>query len=145
EVGAEIERYLAGEPVQACVETAWERTCRWCRRHSKQLRYATLAAVTVAAILFGLSAANEATRLKREKQIRAQIEEFNTRADRARYLAASIDAEGTATPYYSPAEGAKEGLAAVAIADKWAPGLDQVPPSERPEVTRRLSELLLVL
>ncbi len=99
ELAADVERWLADEPVMACPETRWERISRWARRHRPLVRAAAISA-TVALVVLGLSlwmvnAARNATTiaLEKEKAALAQVRETQELEKTQRLRAESLASE----------------------------------------------------
>lgn len=144
-LAADIERYLAGEPVSACPESVWRRSWRWCRRHRRALLRGGAAVLFIA-----LGAATALTwqnsrEIRRREQARADLREYDRLAEDARFYAASTDAPGEQIPYYDPAKGESLAASAVAAIDKWGDSLQRWPlPDERNRLRNDLYELLLL-
>ena len=144
-LAADVERYLAGEPVSACQESTWRRSWRWCRRHRRAL---SRGAATV--LIIGLAAATAltwqtASQMRRREQARADLRDYNRLAEDARFYAASTDAPGEQIPYYDPVKGESLAGAAVAVIDKWGNSLQQWPlPEELGRLRNDVYDLLLL-
>src|SRR5262249_53699526 len=130
-LAADVQRYIAGEPVSACPETLLERAWRWAKKHRRALGRSAAALLVVAAAAFGLYQwremerrskqkeeeaaeeirlakereqvkAEEAQRLRELDQARKDAQEFRRLADEARYYAANSNPSGKRSPYFDP-------------------------------------------
>ncbi|HEV3081873.1 MAG TPA: protein kinase [Gemmataceae bacterium] len=153
----DVQRYLAGEPVSAYPEPLLARAWRWARKHRRVLGQAAAALLVVAIAGFAYAeirhaqkkaeaARVQAQRLEEEKLARAQVEEFHGLADEARFYLANLSPVSENAPYYDIDKAEKAGRAALAVADKWGPQLDDLPlPDGKNQLKKELYDLLLML
>ncbi len=106
EFAEELERYLAGHPIQSRQITRWYRAWRWCRRNPV---VASLSAVLLATLLIGFMVSSSLAVVAKQESVRAderatyadsqkQLADANaaeaeTRADEAEQMALYIQAE----------------------------------------------------
>jgi serine/threonine protein kinase len=157
DLAADVQRYLAGEPVSAYPEPVLDRAWRWCKRHRRALARSAAAALLVGVALLGFAVVREARQreqtarfeaalLKQQEEARREVEEFRQLAGKMHFYAASTNPAGEHAPYFEPRRGEETGVAALAVAQKWGPGLEQLPLAEERESLRQeLSSVLLLL
>ncbi|HEV8176185.1 MAG TPA: serine/threonine-protein kinase, partial [Gemmatimonadales bacterium] len=153
----DMQRYLAGEPVTAYQENAWERAWRWIKRHRRTLGQAAAAVAFVSLALtafFMIRAADlrrqesdrVAAKLRNEKRAEQEIETFTKVAEEARYFAANADDDTASALSTEPAKAATKIEEALALADRWGPELLEMPlEEERPRLRQDIYDLLLEL
>jgi tetratricopeptide (TPR) repeat protein/tRNA A-37 threonylcarbamoyl transferase component Bud32 len=156
-LAADIERYLAGEPVSAYRETLAERTWRWMKRHRQALSWA--AAILAVVVTAGIGVAKwqqlqrqaaadraeaeeqlreegerreaaqkKAEELKKQEEARNRLREFRRLADEMRFYAAIPDPAGEQPPPLVDLEsGEAKGRAALALLTEWGPDLAGLP------------------
>ena len=160
ELAADMERYLAGEPVTAYRESFAMRALRWAKRHRTALTRTAMAVFVVAVVGFGYvtirdlqqrfqaeeekkkQAQIEADHLKELNQARSDIEGFQRLADNARYAAA-------VSGYTDPTEGQESIHQALAAAEKWGPtvellALPEDKESDRAVIQKEIYDLRLL-
>jgi serine/threonine protein kinase/tetratricopeptide (TPR) repeat protein len=144
-LAADIERYLAGEPVSACPESVWRRSWRWCRRHRRALMRGAATVLFIALTAATLVTWQNSREIHRREQARADLRDYDRLAEDARFYAASTDAPGEQIPYYDPAKGESLAASAVAVIDKWGDSFQRWPlPEERGRLRNDLYELFLL-
>ncbi|HEV3448071.1 MAG TPA: serine/threonine-protein kinase, partial [Gemmataceae bacterium] len=153
----DVQRYLAGEPVSAYPEPLLARAWRWARKHRRLLGQTAAALLVVALAGFAYAeirnaqknaeaARVQARRLEEEKLARTQVEEFHGLTDEARFFLANLSPVSENAPYYDIDKAEKAGRAALAVADKWGPQLDDLPlPDSKNQLKKELYDLLLML
>lgn len=145
DLAEDVEKFLAGEPVGAYVETFEERVGRWCRRNYHRIRLGVALTLLTAVTLFAFSYFRENARLRQAQLVQTQWREFNQLADEAQFFAASVDPVIEAVPYYEPSFGASRGLQAIELAEQWGEDFQHLPAEQRPAAKATLSDLALVL
>src|SRR5262249_14162781 len=84
--------------------------------------------------------------LVKEDQARRDLEEFDTRAGKARFLLANSDQVSETSPYFDPREGEREAMGAIALTEQWGPTVEDLPLEDRREPTKKdIYELLLLV
>jgi serine/threonine protein kinase/tetratricopeptide (TPR) repeat protein len=153
----DVQRYSAGEPVSAYREGFMTRAWRWAKRHRTALARSAATILLVCLIGFGYykyrdfeerqaEAQKETNRLKEQEQAREDLKEFRRLADDARYYAATTDPVSENAPYFDPRAGEEKAKAALAVAAKWGPTVEQLPlTEERDPVRQDVYDLLLLL
>lgn len=154
----DVQRYLAGEPVEAYRENVWERAGRWVRRHRTALMRAaavvvvlTVGSVAALAVRDSEQRRAEAQRvaddLRRQEQARTQVAEFRRLAEETRFFAANADPAEENAPFFDLKKGEARGAAALAVAESWGPKLEQLPLADdvRDALKQEQYDLLLLL
>ncbi len=151
ELAAEVQRYLAGEPVSAYRERLPQRVWRWCKRHRQLLQRAAVAMVIVACAMGVFAIARKTARLEAIAQAQLEVEEFRRLAAETWYYATSIDPATERAPYYDLRKGIDAGQAALKVAQRWGsyPGdgdLGRLPlPEKRADLKDDLYDLHLLI
>jgi serine/threonine protein kinase/Flp pilus assembly protein TadD len=153
----DLQRYLAGEPVEAYQETFLERTWRWMKKHRQALTWAAAGLAVLAVVTFGLwkwrqleAGWAEERRIAQEKQeetekerkeaqekadlaqkqdeARKRLAKFHRLADETRFYAAIPAPAGEQAPAFHDMENAESrGREALALVADWGPSLDGLP------------------
>jgi tetratricopeptide (TPR) repeat protein len=157
ELGEDIQRFVAGEPVSAYPEGLAARAWRWARRHRKVLGRSASAALLVGLVSFGLLKIQQVERhrqealravahLREQDQARTDLDRFRGLMDEARYYAATTDAVSEHAPYFDPRKGEATAQAALALAGKWGPTLEAFPlPDQLAGLKKDVGDLFLLL
>jgi tetratricopeptide (TPR) repeat protein len=146
EMAEEIQRFLAGERVQAYPEPLPARLWRWTKRHHRVIARSAAAAAIVACVFAGFLAHRDAARLKVREQARLDVQHVRKLIDESHFYAANIDPPGEVAPYYDVGRGERAGRDALAAAQKWGPTLAALPlDQERDALRRELTDLSLRL
>jgi tetratricopeptide (TPR) repeat protein len=156
-LAADVQQYLAGEPVTAYRETLFERSWRWIKKHRKALGRSAAAVVFAAVAVVAFVTIRQA-QLDREEALRksAELEEqararrdllqFRRLADETNFYAANADPMEESAPFFDPKKGEAKGQEALALAAKWGSRLDDFPlAEERDNVKGELANLLLLV
>jgi Flp pilus assembly protein TadD/tRNA A-37 threonylcarbamoyl transferase component Bud32 len=168
EVAADVQRYLAGAPVTAYPEPVWMRTWRWCKRHRRVLGWSLAAVAVLALALFGVirvrqvlqeeaalrqaaqergeTLQREAETLRRQEQARRNLLEFQRLADERQFYTVSITPAGERPLLHDTRRGQEAGEKALALGNKLARELEELPlPAERALLRKQLHDLLLLM
>ena len=82
DLAADLDRFLAGEPIRARPTPFWERAAKWARRHPTAATLVALAAASLVAIAFAVSHYNSAS-VQRALRETARVAGVRSRVDRA--------------------------------------------------------------
>ena len=163
-LAADVQRYLAGEPVSVYREGLPARSWRWCKRHRWAVER-TAAAVLVLALALGgglalrrahlaqvraeqlrEAAEREAAQVRQREQARIDVAEFRRLSDEAHFFAASTLPDDRRAPYYDVREAESKAQDALAKVERWGDDLGGLPlAGERNTLTNELYDLLLLL
>jgi tetratricopeptide (TPR) repeat protein len=157
ELAQDMERYLAGAPVTAYREPLLASAARWCKRHRRGLARALLAALALT--LAGVGATlvwearnraeargREAEELRRCAEARDGLKEFRRLADERQFHAAVTTPAGVSAVGYDARRGRDAGQNALALAERLAPDMEQLPlPAERAALDQERHDLLLLM
>jgi tetratricopeptide (TPR) repeat protein len=154
---ADMERYLAGEPVSAYPEPMLIRFGRWCKRHRRALLRALSAVLLLTLLGTGsallIRAWNNAERLRREGDLlrrrepaRADLDAFRRLAEERQFFASVTTPAGQSAVDYDAQHGREAGEKAVAMADRLDQELEELAmPDERKALHAELHDLLLLM
>jgi hypothetical protein len=139
DLAADVQRFLADEPISACSEPLAARLWRWTRRHRVALARVAASLLILAAAVTAIAALKHARTLQREaadlraaQKARDDLTEFRRLADDARYLAANSDPVAEHAPYFDLRAGQSAAEAALAVADRWHDGITGWPLARDP-------------
>ena len=156
-LAADVQRYLAGEPVSAHREPFVARAWRWARKRKQMLTVAAAVLIVVGVTSFTMAKVNkagrdreaalaDAARQERLNQAQRDLGQFRDLFEQTRYYLASMSpaSEGFAEFEYDKGEGT--GKLALEIAGQWGGRLDELPLEyERGVVAKEIYDLLLLL
>ncbi len=146
ELGNDVQRYLANEPVSAYRESLIERSRRWMARHRK---YAAIVVVVCLALYSFREAwlqARIGLILKQQAVEREQIDDFRHMVDEVILYAASSDTLTDSLPLYDHETAFLAAHRALAIAEVWGRNLQYLQnDSERASVATELYDLLVMV
>ena len=146
QLGDDIQRFLAGEPVSAYREPAPARLWRWAKRHRRLIGRSAAVFAMIGCATAAITLYRDAARVKAREQARQQVQRVRYLADEARFYAAGVDAPGEVAPYYDVGRSEKSANAALAMSSAWGPALNALPLDDQREALRReLSDLSLRL
>lgn len=144
DMARDVRRYLAGEPVSAYQENAFEKTLRWAKRNQKALSRTAMVVAVSFVLMFAWSLRTENQQLAAIEKARADVAQFEKLADEAQYFAATSGRLDDNTPYYDPVVAEKIADDAIRISDAWGDDLESLPLEEmRSQVKETLHSLLL--
>jgi serine/threonine protein kinase/Flp pilus assembly protein TadD len=144
DLARDVRRYLAGEPVSAYQENAFEKSLRWARKNQKALSRMTIAIAVSFVLIFAWSLRTENQKLAAIEMARAEVAEFKKLADEAQYFAATSGRLDDSTPYYDPVVAERVAGDAIRISDAWGDHLEGLPlDGMRSSVKETLYSLLL--
>ncbi len=146
ELGNDVQRYLANEPVSAYRESLVERSRRWMARHRRYM-------VIVVVLCLALYSFREAwiqtrigMKLKQQAVEREQIDDFRHMVDEVTFYAASSDTLTDTLPLYDQETAFLAAQRALAIAEVWGRNLQYLQnDSERDSVATELYDLLVMV
>lgn len=168
ELADDVQRYLAGAPVNAYPEPVWDRAWRWCKRHRRALGRSIAAAVVLAALMLGAVPVRnaleevaslrraaqerqeehqrEADKFRRRELVRPDLVEFRRLTDERQFYAASTTQAGDRTLPYDAQRGQEAGEKALVVADKLTAALEELSlPDEAAAFRLQLHDLLLLM
>ena len=153
----DVQRYLAGDPVEAYRENLLERTWRWVRKHQKGLGRAAAALLVLGTALTAFFIVKEANRrraeaiqefadLSRKDTARQEVNRFRNLAEEARFFAANADPSEENAPFFDPKKGEAKAQDALAVAKAWGPALEDFPldATLRSDLKQELYDLLVL-
>jgi serine/threonine protein kinase/tetratricopeptide (TPR) repeat protein len=139
----DIQRFLAGEPVEAYPEPWWMRTRRFVRRHRRGLLRAGVAGLIALSMIAGWLSYRRAANLQARERAQSEVRQIRRLIDEARFYAASTDPPNELMPFYDPTRGHDLAREAVAAASAhWGSQLEALPlPEERAPLREELASL----
>lgn len=144
DVARDVRRYLAGEPVSAYEENAYEKFVRWAKQNRKALSRAAMAALICCVMIFVWNVHIENQQLAAVEEAREQVVQFEKLADEAQYFAATSDRLDDNMPYFDVATAERAVDQALKISSAWGEKLERLPVVElRDSVNDTLHSLLL--
>jgi hypothetical protein len=115
----DIQRFLAGEPVEAYPEPWWMRTRRFVRRHRRGLLRAGVAGLIALSVIGAWLSYRRAANLQARERAQTDLRHIRQLIDEARFYAASTDAPNELMPFYDPTRGHDLAREAVAASAHW--------------------------
>jgi tetratricopeptide (TPR) repeat protein len=138
----DIERFLAGEPVEAFPEPWWMRTQRFVRRHRRGLLRAGVAGLIALSVVGGLLSYRRAANLQARERAQTDLRHIRRLIDEAHFYAASADAPNELMPFYDPTRGHDLAREAVSASAQWGSQLQGLPlADERAPLREELASL----